>query len=196
MENTRLVINATVRPVGKKNSAKHADLAGNVVGVIYAGGKPGIPVLFNRKELETVLRTPYGRNNVFEVTVDGKNYICMAKATEFNPVRREIMHIDLYNVDLEQFIRLNVPVETVGKSAGEKLGGSLQVVSRTVPLRCKVRDVPVTVPHDVAPMGLDETLYVDQLTPPPGCSFVFKHRFPVIRVWAKRGAKTDEPAKA
>ena len=68
-----------------------------------------------------------------------------------------------------------------------KLGGLLQIVSRTVNVRCKVEDIPF-VEH-VTDVELSEAVYVDEMSAPDACSLEFKHRFPVIRIAARRGAK-------
>jgi large subunit ribosomal protein L25 len=196
MSTTRPTLEVTKRDAGNKGIGRRLRASGLIPGVIYGNKVEPVPVAIEPKKLFPVLTTDYGFNAVFNVECDGVTYQCMMKDRQFNPVRRNITHVDLYVVKNEQTVELNSPVSTVGRSAGEKLGGRLQIVSRTVRIRCKVADVPPSIPHDVTTMELGEAIYITQMTPPEGCEFVYRHRFPVIRIARKRGAKVAADGEA
>lgn len=185
-----VILKATHRDASVKRSGKKAVRAGFIPGVVYGPKTEPFPINVDPKEVEVALTTEYGRNKVITVEVEGgASHMCMVKDTQFNPVRREMTHMDMYVVDPEQEVVVPVPVKPTGRSAGEKLGGLLQIVSRTVNVRCKVKDIPVAVEHDVSDVELSEAVYVDEMSAPDACSVEFKHRFPVIRIAARRGAK-------
>ena len=54
-----------------------------------------------------------------------------------------------------------------------------------------VAPVVVLIKDLVAAAGLGESIYIDQITAPAGCEFVYKNRFPVMLVARKRGATDD-----
>ena len=118
--------------------------------------------------------------------------MCMLKEYQIDPVRREIVHTDFYRIDPEQYITISVPVATTGRAKGVKAGGRLVIVTRTVQVRCKVKDIPHSASYDVTDVAIAESVYIDQLTPPEGCEFIYKNRFPVIRVARKRGLLLEE----
>lgn len=185
-----VILNAKHRDSSVKRSGKKSVRAGFIPGVVYGPNTEPFPINVDPKEVEVALTTEFGRNKVITVQVEGgASHLCMVKDTQFNPVRREMTHMDMYVVDPEQEVVVPVPVKPVGRSAGERLGGLLQVVSRTVNVRCKVKDIPVAVEHDVTDVELTEAVYVDEMSAPTDCSLVFKHRFPVIRIASRRGAK-------
>lgn len=183
-------LNAEVRDGAGKNVNRRVRAAGKLPGVLYGTGTESRGIVLDPKELTTLLSNPYGFNTVFHVSVDGgEKHLCMIKERQFDSVRRVLTHIDLFSVAPDRFVTVDVPVAPKGRSEGEKLGGRLTVVSRAVRIRCKVADIPEEVPHDITKLGLSEAVYIDEMTPPAGCEFVFRNRFPVIRIARKRGAK-------
>lgn len=194
MANQTVTLSAQRRDSSIRNGGKKAYRAGSIAGVVYGKGVEPFTVEVEPKAIAETLTTAYGRNAVFNLDVDGSSHLCMVKDTQFNPVRRELTHLDFYVVDPNQSITVDVPVEPVGKAIGEKLGGLLQITSRTVKVRCKVKDIPATVTHDVTDMQVTDQVYVDEMTAPDGCELVFKNRFPVIRIASRRGAKKGDAA--
>jgi large subunit ribosomal protein L25 len=186
----KLTLAAQPRETTTKGARKQARRDGLVPGVAYGKGEEGISVYVDPKALKEILSTAYAFNNVFLLAIEGREPMqCMVKAHQIDPIRRHITHVDFYRVTDEQLILIDVPVEATGTAVGVKMGGRLQVVSRAVKLRCAVRDVPATVPHDVTKVQVGEAVYIDEITPPEGCEFMYRNRFPVIRVARKRGAK-------
>lgn len=191
MSNEKMTVPARIREPGTKGATRRLRLEGRLPGVLYGRTTEPQPVSVDPGELAEALTTPYGFNNVFVLDLDGASHQVMVKERQFDPIRRELTHVDFYVVEDEQVITIDVPVETVGRSVGEKLGGRLSVVSRTVKLSCAVRDIPATVPHDVSSLNVLDSAYIDEMTEPAGCTFVYKNRYPVIRVAKKRGAKAQ-----
>lgn len=189
-----LVLEASRRSAGGSAEARRVRGVGAIPAVVYGKGGVSETVSVEPKAIKAVLSTPWGWNNVFQLSVDGKQYPCMVKDHQFDPVRRVLTHVDFYVVDGNQMIVVDVPVEAQGTSAGVKAGGRLQITSRTVRLRCAIKDIPATVVHDVTEAGLGETIYIDAMTPPPGCTFVYRNRFPVLRIERKRGSKAEGEA--
>ncbi|MCB9506878.1 MAG: 50S ribosomal protein L25 [Myxococcales bacterium] len=185
----QMTLAAEPRTVGVKRGGAKTVRAGLIPGVVYGSAVEPFAISIEPKDLDAVMATEFGANKVFDLAVGDKRHLCMVKDTQFDVVRRHLTHVDLYVVDPEQSIVLDVPVRPEGKSAGERLGGLLQVVSRTVRVRCKVKDIPPVVLHDVTEVGLGDQVSIDQMTAPAQTEFVFKHRFPVIRVAARRGGK-------
>jgi large subunit ribosomal protein L25 len=195
----KLTLQATTRTTGSKGERKQARRDGLVPAVVYGRGEEGKAIFVEPKALKVVLSTAYAFNNVFDLAIEGSEPVqCMVKAHQIDPVRRNITHVDFYRVTDEQMVMIDVPVEATGTAVGVKMGGRLQIVSRAVKLRCAVRDIPATVPHDVTKVQVSESVYIDEITPPEGCEFMYRNRYPVIRVARKRGAKvgaaTEEAA--
>jgi large subunit ribosomal protein L25 len=54
----------------------------------------------------------------------------MIKEIQKHPVSHNCLHLDLYEVTMDQKIKVMVPVVTTGKSVGVEMGGMLQIIRR------------------------------------------------------------------
>ena len=137
---------------GKGASRKHR-AEGLVPGICYGHNlESPVPVLINPDELRDSLDPIKKINTVIEVTVEG------AKATKINVMIREpqihaisqqLEHVDLVAIDIDKDVEVDVPVVLTGKSIGVIEGGILNVILRSVTVRCKPVNIPVEFTLDV-----------------------------------------------
>lgn len=192
MSNEMMTLKATKREFGTKGAARRVRAAGKIPAVVYGNKIDNVPVAVEPKEIEECLRTEYGFNAVFQLDVEGGESLrVMVKDYQFHGVRRELTHLDFIVVTGDDAVTIHVPIEATGKSAGVVMGGRLDIVARTVKIRCTVDTIPATIQHDVTPLEIAESVYIDEMTAPDGVEFVFDNRFPVIRIARKRGPKDD-----
>lgn len=187
------VMKATLRASGSKGVARRVRRDGLVPGVVYGNGIVGLSVAFDVDDLERMLRTEHAYNAAFTLEVEGEgSHLVMVREIQFDSVRRAVTHIDFKVVRPDERVELEVPVVATGRSAGVALGGRLDIVRRTVKIATTVAHIPTEVAHDVTPLAIGDQVYIDEMNAPEGSSFVFNHRYPVIRVARRRGAKTEE----
>lgn len=187
------VMKATLRASGSKGAARRVRRDGLVPGVVYGNGIVGLSVAFDVDDLERMLRTEHAYNAAFTLEVEGEgSHLVMVREIQFDSVRRAVTHIDFKVVRPDERVELEIPVVATGRSAGVALGGRLDIVRRTVKIATTVAHIPTEVTHDVTPLAIGDQVYIDEMNAPEGSSFVFNHRYPVIRVARRRGAKTEE----
>lgn len=192
MSNEMMTLKATKREFGTKGAARRTRAGGLIPAVVYGTHVDNVPVAVDPKEIEACLRTEYGFNAVFQLDVEGGESLrVMVKDYQFHGVRRELTHLDFIVVTGDDKVTIHVPVEAVGKSAGVVMGGRLDIVARTVKIRCTVETIPATIQHDITPLEIADSVYIDEMVAPDGIEFVFDNRFPVIRIARKRGPKED-----
>jgi len=75
----------------------------------------------------------------------------LIKEPQLNPVTHQLIHADLYQVDLTQIITADVPLVFVGESrAIEDLGGSLIESKTEVEVECLPQDLPHELSIDIS----------------------------------------------
>lgn len=184
------VMKATTRASGSKGAARRVRQGGLVPGVVYGNGIAGLSIAFDVDDLERVLRTEHAYNAAFTLEVEGEgNHLVMVREIQFDSVRRVPTHVDFKVVRPDERVKVEIPVTATGRSKGVAIGGRLDIVRRTVKIATTVEHIPTEVTHDVTPLGIGDQVYIDEMTAPEGSSFVFNHRYPVIRVARRRGAK-------
>src|SRR5262249_28485676 len=71
-------------------------------------------------------------------------------------------------VDLNERVKVTVPLELKGTPKGESEGGVLTQVLADLEIECVVTDIPDAIRHNVAEMGLDSVLHVKDIALPNG----------------------------
>src|SRR5256886_17021845 len=62
--------------------------------------------------------------------------VALVKDMQFHPISGEVIHADLYEVDLTAKITVRVPLHFVGKAVGGVRGGILQPIVREIEVEC------------------------------------------------------------
>ena len=87
----------------------------------------------------------------------------LIREVQTHPVRRRFLHVDFYEVPLDQPILVDVPVELDGESIGEKKGGVRNLIRRTLSVRCLPGDIPERVHIDISDLDLGSSVHVADL---------------------------------
>lgn len=112
-------------------------------------------------------------SQLVNVSVDGQSQACLLKEIQYDYLDREPLHIDLTLVNLDEQIETEVVLELVGESpATAQAGAVLDQKRNSVLVRCKARDIPEVVEHDIAALTADEPIRLSDLKLPEGVELV------------------------
>jgi large subunit ribosomal protein L25 len=154
--------------------ARRLRRSGAVPGILYGGDTDGESISFkvDARQLRQVLVTGAA---LFDVKIgDGDTRPVIIKDQQLHPVREELMHIDLLEVNLLETIHAPVWVELTGgeESPGVKEGGVLEHVTRELNIEALPTDIPDNIVVDVSNMEIAATMHLSELTPPAGVTFL------------------------
>ncbi|MGI6527766.1 MAG: 50S ribosomal protein L25 [Caldicoprobacterales bacterium] len=130
-----------VSPRMPHSKAKQLRRQGYVPGVLYGKNHDTAPVLFNKKQVENFINR-MGTAAVIEVEVNGVVQPVKVREVQRDPVSREIIHLDLMNVEMNQRIHAKVPLRFEGRQAIERVGLILQHQKDTVEVEGFAKDIP------------------------------------------------------
>jgi large subunit ribosomal protein L25 len=126
--------------------------------------------------------------------LDGKHVIF--KELQRAPVSGEILHADLYEVDLKRSIRVQVPLKFAGRAIGVGLGGILQPLERAVTVECLPLEIPESIEVDVSEIGIHDVIHVSSLNFAANVRPIFDTDYPVVTVLPPTVAEAPTPAAA
>ena len=176
-----------------KAAAREARNRGLIPGVCYGKSHDAIHVMFEPGELNRALFSPTGRNTVLELDVTGEDDLhVMIQEIQRDPVKRRLIHADFRIVKDDDLVVVEVPLLTVGTSAGEEAGGRIHLVRRTIPMRCKVNSIPESIEYDVSDLNLGQTIRASHLASSIGAEVVYRTDFPIIVIGIPRGIEEEE----
>ncbi len=205
-----LKFKAIAREGKGKFAAKRARAEGQLPANVYGRGEKGHIVMVNYREINMLYQRTIGKNALLTMQLEGQSdQIVMFKEVQRDPVKDKFLHVDFYHVDPAHPIKLKIPVVLTGSAKGVKeLGGILDQPSRFLAVRCLPKDIPTEIKVDVSNLGIDESILLQDITPPAGVRFfgnahtvlahvsqVEEEKAPVAAAGAESAAGTPEVIK-
>lgn len=169
-------VDASIRKTRGKGASRRLRNAGFAPAVIYGKGAEGISVSLVPSDLQKALAGPLRINTPLSIAVLDKetkkseDKLVIVKDHQYDPITRELLHVDFLSITEDQEIEVKVPVIREGRSMGEQLGGVLRMVRRVAPVICKPSNIPESITIDVSKLGNNVTLHVSELELPEGVS--------------------------
>lgn len=159
---------ASLRPVGSR-AARRARRAGYVTAVIYGGGAEPTQVQVPALEFRRLLEKG-GRGGIFYVHVgaEPRPRSVVLKELQEDHLEHRLLHADFLQVDLDQVVRLVVPVAVVGAEVLANRGQVLEHHVDHVELEGRAGLIPEVVVVDVSALEPGEHVGVAGLPLPPG----------------------------
>ncbi|HEX4758364.1 MAG TPA: 50S ribosomal protein L25 [Terracidiphilus sp.] len=148
-----------------KNAARRVRAAGKIPAVLYGSGLDPVAVEVDPKHISKILFSETGHNTIFDVEIPGK---AAAKAMivdwQREPIKDQLIHIDLKRIALDKLLRVKVRVKLLGIPVGVKTeGGILDQVLRQVEIECLPADIPSHIDVDVSELAMYQVVRVSGL---------------------------------
>jgi large subunit ribosomal protein L25 len=148
-----------------KNAARRVRAAGKIPAVIYGSGSEPVAVEVDPKQISRILFSETGHNTIFDVEIPGQS-TAKAMIVDFQrePIKDQLIHIDLKRIALDKVLRVKVRVKLLGVPVGVKNeGGILDQVLREVEIECLPGDIPSHIDVDVSGLGMHQVIRVGGL---------------------------------
>src|ERR671915_27585 len=172
-EGQRPTLEVDARPERGTRATRRLRRDGFVPGVVYGGTGQEDAVSFkvNARVLRQVL---VDGSALIDLKVDGKTLPVIVKDRQLDPVRDEVMHIDLLEVRLDEKIQTTVGVHVEGaeEAPGVKEGGVLEQVAHQLNIEALPTAIPDAIVVDASGMEIAATMHLSELDPPEGVTFL------------------------
>lgn len=144
-----------------KGAARKLRASGRVPAVIYGHGREPESLSLSQTELEKALIGIAAASTVIDLTLDGKPIKTLIREIQRTAVRRDIVHVDFYEIHADEKIRLRVPVHLVGAPDGVRnAGGVLDQVLRDIEIEVLPAHIPERLELDVTALTIGKSLHV------------------------------------
>jgi len=155
-----ITIAAEGRATRGKNEARRLRVSGRAPAIIYGTGRDPVAVAISPKEVNKILLSSTGHNSIFDVAVDGGTpEPVMIVDWSYEPVKGNLLHIDMQRIDLTKRIKVKIPVHVHGEPKGVKQqGGVLDVVTREVEVECLPDDIPADFRLEIASLEINQAI--------------------------------------
>src|SRR4051794_34256031 len=139
--------------------------AGHIPGVVYGHKQAVIPVTLPKKELAGHIAKGA---HVFSIALDGGTETVLVKDVQYDHLGIEVLHVDFARVDLNERVKVTIPLELRGTPKGAADGGVLTQIINDLQLECLVTDIPEVIKYSVADLELNAVLHIKDIKVPAG----------------------------
>jgi large subunit ribosomal protein L25 len=157
------ILSGKIRGKTGKVATKEVRRNGEIPAVLY-GLKDNLSFSVSPDNLRDILKTK-GQNALIDLNLEeGKQRKVILKEFQSHPLRELWVHVDFLEVDVSKTVKVSVDVHLIGKSAGEKMGGLVNQVLKSIHVECLPADIPQSVDLDVTNVELGQVLHVTDLS--------------------------------
>jgi len=169
-KNEQLELKAEKREISGKK-VKNLRTEGKVPAVVYGKEIPPVVLALDARIFGKIYKQS-GESTILQLNIEGEKEArnVLITETQFHPVTDEILHVDFYQVRMDEKIKTEVPLKVVGESpAVENLNGVLLINQDEV----EVESLPGNLPHEIEVdisfiTELDQAILVKNLKLPSG----------------------------
>ncbi len=158
---------------------------GQVPGVIYGHDFESVALQFDARNLRDIL-SQVGGSQLISIKIKGENQPEMALVREVqrDPIRRTLLHVDFYRVQMTERLTAEIPLEIIGQSPiiEAREGILLQGLS-TIEVECLPGDLVDAIEVDLSDLTeVDQGVYVRDLAIPAGIDLLTDPDEMIVRV--------------
>ncbi len=162
-------LNATKREISGKK-VKKLRTEGLIPAVVYGHGTESRNLSLNLRDFEKVLKQA-GESTLIELSIGGDKPVnVLVQDLQYNPLRGEILHVDLHEVNMNEKLETEIPIKLVGEApAVREQGCTLIRQMETIEVSCLPGDLVHEIEISLESLkNAGETLTVANLVVPKG----------------------------
>jgi len=171
---------------------KHVRAQGYVPAVIYGQGDDAVSIQFREIDLVRILRSGGYSQLIGLEGLEKKPVNALIKEIQRHPVRRNILHVDFYKVQMDVKIQTDVPVHMEGESEAVKGGAVIIHHMDTIPVECLPGNIPEYFVADMSKLQtMSDSITIADLEVPEGVEILAEPNAPIISLTISRKLAED-----
>jgi large subunit ribosomal protein L25 len=168
MAQDRVTLKVSQRDTFGSRATRRLRRDGLVPGIVYGQGGEARPFQVPARELRTVLAAG---QTLLDLELEGSKAVpVVIKEEQHHPVRGDVLHLDFYEVRLDEEIQAEVAIELEGadNAPGVREGGVLEHVTREITVEALPTEIPEQITVDVSEMEINDTINLASVAIPSG----------------------------
>ncbi|MDW0118688.1 50S ribosomal protein L25/general stress protein Ctc [Sporosarcina thermotolerans] len=163
---------------------------GYIPSVVYGYKTESTPIAVKERDLMSTLRET-GRNGVIKLDVNGEQLNVVLSDYQEDALKGEIRHADFLAINMTEELEVDVTVNLVGESLGQKEGGVLQQPNHEVKIKVKPSDIPEAFDVDISGLQIGESITVGDIRAKSKFEIMNEDDFGLVVVSSPRSEDTD-----
>ena len=161
-------LKATKRNDTSSGSTNKLRAIGLIPAILYGGKNPNQKISIEKKAVRDIINSDNFLSKVLELDIEGKTEKVLPRDVAYHVVSDEPIHIDFMRVVSGKKIILEIPVKFINHpdSPGLKRGGVLNIVRRTIELKCPAENIPNDITIDLTGTDIGTSLKISSVNLP------------------------------
>ncbi len=134
--------------------------------VLYGAHDDPQPIQIDRQEFETLVREGLSETTLINLLLDEEkksDRLTLIRDVDRDPVRDDLRHIDFLHIDLEQKLRVEVPLHLTGRAEGVQQGGILEQRIHAIEIECLPTEIPSSFEVDISHLEIGDSIHLDAI---------------------------------
>jgi large subunit ribosomal protein L25 len=165
-------LDTTIRTQTGKGPARRLRSAGKLPAIFYGPKIDPIMLSLDYEQIKKMLKGKSAESIIFDLMIDsdekGQSKKVMIKEIQRDPVTRDYLHVDLYEIAMEKELEVDIPVYLINTPIGVSNGGILQHMRRELGVLCMPKDLVDKIDVDVSGLDIGQSLQIEDISFPPG----------------------------
>ena len=163
-----------------KQATKELRRDGYLIANIYGKGLENINAAF---KVNDYIRFMKNKNSIqFDIKVDGNVKSVVVQDYQKDPVRNDLLHVDLMVAQKGIRCTYYIPVSTKGIAKGLKNKGLLFIQRKRIAVKCTIENLPQNMILDVTNLDTGDNILVRDLELPKNVDCFLDPRVPVVGI--------------
>jgi large subunit ribosomal protein L25 len=192
-------INAKIRTKTGKGPARKIRSVGKLPAIFYGPEINPIMLSVDYMQLEKMLKGKSAENIIFDLRIDsdekGRSKKVMIKELQRDPVTREYLHVDLYEIAMGKEIEADIPVHLINIPIGVTNGGILETIKRELKVLCMPKNLVDRIDIDVSDIDIGQSVHVKDISFPQGLKSIEDENLTIAIVNAPTITAEEEEVK-
>ncbi len=180
----------------KDKKASKIRKQGFIPGVLYGPSlKENLILMFEKSNLKDIKKA-YDENLIIDLKIEDKKYPSLIYDIQKDYLTGEIIHVDFYKFDETKKVNVSLPIEVIGKSPLQELGGMINKNIERLEVECSPLNIPADIKVDISTLvEFGDNIYLKDIKLPEGVEPQIDLETPVVTILAPKEEVIEEEQK-
>ena len=198
-------LEASIRNTASKGELNLLRKNEQVPAIIYGGKEENQKISLSKKQVQFLIDQENFLSKIITINIDGKQINVLPREVNYDPITDNPIHIDFLRIVKGAKVIIEIPVKFINneKSPGLKRGGVLNIVRRSVELKCPSETIPNELVVDLDGLEIGTSIKISSIKLPENVNPTIQGRDFVIATVAaptvfkepEKPAETEEGAE-
>ena len=160
-----MTLKASLRETVGNGPSRALRRDGKIPAILYGPKTETTKLAIDKLDLDPIFKSGAVAQKLLKLDIEGADGVrkVMIKQMQKHPVSHNLLHLDFYEVTMDQKLKVMVPVVVTGNSVGVEMGGMLQIIRRELEVLCLPGRIPENISIDIADLDIGDSVHLEDL---------------------------------